>query len=140
MGILVPPGALSRKPGLAVEDRRLLGKQTKLELSRSPGRRQHLETVSWPFARRPIFVGDVQPALGRRSDAGKAQVSLLLVAELVSRDVGPGEVREVQIANSEERELKSVAVAGAVAEVPRPVPPFDRSVGVRAVVPGKGER
>jgi hypothetical protein len=49
-------------------------------------------------------------------------------------------VREVQIANSKERELKAVAVAGAVAEVPRPVPPFDWSVGMRAVVPGKGER
>jgi hypothetical protein len=66
-------------------------------------------------------------------------VRFLLVEELHSGDIGPREVREVQIANSKKGELKSVKPPGAIAQVTRPVPPLDGSLGMHAVVARKRE-
>jgi hypothetical protein len=66
-------------------------------------------------------------------------MGLYFVPERAFVDVGPGEVSEVEIPGTEERELKAVLAFRGVREMPGVVPPLDGFLGVRAVVARKGE-
>lgn len=67
-------------------------------------------------------------------------MGLLVVVETLSRDVGPREVGQMQVAHSEEGQLEAVLALLAVVQVPRVVPPFHGGGGMRAVVARERER
>src|SRR5207237_5513529 len=117
-------------------DGRLDRRERQLELSVRTGGGE-LVSAARASPRGPVFVGDVQAFLARGGDSGDAQVGLLDVPERATRNVRPGEVREVDVAHPEEGELEAVGPPARVGEVPRVVPPLDGDVGVRTVVAGE---
>src|SRR5207249_1141775 len=89
--------------------------------------------------REPILVGYVESSFRGLGDAREGQVRLLLEVEGAGSHVGPGEVGEVNLLDTKERQLKAELAARLVAQVPCVVPPLGGRVGMGAVVAGESD-
>ena len=112
---------------------RLDGGQRELELSEIPPAG---ESRTAPFSSRTdqSSLNTSRPASEAPAIPGRPRCVFSSYANLPARRVGPGEVRQVQVAHAEERELESVGPSVRRREVPGVVPPLDGRLRVRAVV------
>src|SRR6266545_3780654 len=135
--VLIRAGSLAYEAVGAVDHRGLECLQREREVPAAAGRVEVVRAAG--FLRGPVLVGDGQASHRGRRDSGKRKMRLLLVPERPARGIAPGKVRQVHLPHAKERELESVLVAGGVLEMSGVVPPLDRRVQVRAVIPRERE-